>query len=44
MLTLDHSPQRHFGDKDGRRSLIGLSLDETTEFAYRRSTKAAIWG
>jgi hypothetical protein len=28
----DHSPRRYFVDKEGRRVLIGLSLEETTEF------------
>jgi hypothetical protein len=28
----DHSPRRYFVDKDGRRVLIGLTLEETFEF------------
>ncbi len=28
----DHSPRRYFVDRDGRRVLIGLTLEETTEF------------
>lgn len=28
----DHSPRRYFVDRDGRRALIGLTLEETTEF------------
>jgi hypothetical protein len=28
----DHSPRRYFVDTDGRRVLIGLSLEETFEF------------
>jgi hypothetical protein len=28
----DHFPRRYFVDKDGRRVLIGLSLEETFEF------------
>lgn len=28
----DHSPRRYFVDKDGRRVLIGLTIEETFEF------------
>ena len=28
----DHSPRRYFVDKQGRRVLIGLTLEETFEF------------
>jgi hypothetical protein len=28
----DDSPRRYFVDRDGRRVLIGLTLEETTEF------------
>lgn len=28
----DHSPRRYFVDNDGRRVLVGLSLEETFEF------------
>ncbi len=28
----DHSPRRYFVDREGRRVLIGLTLEETTEF------------
>jgi hypothetical protein len=28
----DHSPRRYFVDKDGRRVLIGLTIEETLEF------------
>jgi hypothetical protein len=28
----DHSPRRYFVDADGRRVLIGLSVEETFEF------------
>ena len=28
----DHSPRRYFVDKDGRRVLVGLTIEETFEF------------
>jgi hypothetical protein len=28
----DHSPRRYFVDKNGRRVLIGLTIEETLEF------------
>ncbi len=28
----DHSPRRYFVDENGQRVLIGLTVEETTEF------------
>jgi hypothetical protein len=40
----EHSPRRYFVDNDGRRVLIGLTLEETVEFETLDSQPAADYG